>query len=298
MDKKLINCLSNDKVFVKYIRKSNPLYDQTNHVSVTGGLHEKARKMYSCPVSYTDNSYLKILTEDEFDYLQSVINSDISYTNEEFWRNITFVLKKTGQILDKSNPMQYIQWRMLLAWTDPEIVGYDRIIGTTNLDRENENPAFQFVLVDPGKVKSTKKEAILKRNKALMKLGKYEENREVLTYLLYVSTKDHRIPADTEDNSDLVIYFDEMISNNPALFIRHIEDKLLEAKASVFSAFLKGIVKKEGESYFFNIKGNLKKLGSDRSTADLETAANFILDPVNQEIKLAIEASLSAEKNK
>jgi len=290
-EKNLINCLKDEKVLIQYIRRSS-IFDKTGNPA-SGGLHENSIIPITAPVD-VDGSYKKILTQDEIDFLQTQFDADISFKNKEFWSNMRVVLKKEGLPLDLKNPIEYIQYKIVEAWSNPNIVRAQQMIICPSLDRINERKEFKFVIVKPDEVAKAKRANFDKKKAAYMLIGKLEKDRDILKYLYWETTKDKRVASDTFTANDLLNYFDNLIENNPAQFTIKAEDKLLYTKALIFNAWSEGVIKMENKEFLFRDK----KLADGDDVADMETAANFINHPIRQEIKFGIEAALKEKRNK
>lgn len=290
-EKKLVNCLKNEKVIIQYIRKSS-IYNKTLNPA-DGGLHENSLFMLPVPVD-VDGSYKKVLTDDEMAFLQTVVDPDISFKNKEFWGKMDVPLKKEDTIFDLTRPMDYIKYKIVEAWSNPNIVNAQQVIICPSLDDVHLRKEFKFVIVKPDEVAKAKRANFDKKKAAYMLIGKLENNRDALKYLYWATTKDKRIAPDSFNSNDLLNYFDSLIENNPAQFTINAEDKLLGVKSLIFNAWVEGVIKMENKNLYFQDK----KLSDPEDQATLENAAVYVNQPVRQEIKFNIEAALAEERNK
>lgn len=125
---------------VKVVPNIKPTAFIPNTDHVASFLAPRARKEFVVP--YLRNGQLKnILTKEEKDKLEQLLNEDLSVykKHDNFWLSFKFDIGKETVFLDLSNPIQYIQYKLLLAW--PSIVSPTK-------DKKDERPTYKYYIVD------------------------------------------------------------------------------------------------------------------------------------------------------
>jgi len=286
-EKKLDSCLKNEKVYIQYIRRNNTIYEKLGNPA-SGGMHENSKTFLTVPIDPVDGTFKRILTPEEFDFLQSVTDVDISYSNKEFWKNMGQVLKKEGTYYDLSNPMGYIGYKVIEAWANPAIVGSDRTIICSDISQVDRRKYYKFVIVKPEQEAKAKRLNAGKKSTAYIKLGSYENSPEILAYLVYAVTPDNRLVNDYEEVDDMIALLQEVIDTNPAAFVTRVEDPMLKSKALILHGRVTGVIRTVDKDLWYESI----KLADKDDQATMENAADFLARPINQELRLKIEAGI------
>lgn len=291
-EKSLANPLTNTKVLIQYIWKPNTIYEKSGNPA-SGGMHE--RSLFSLPVpTNTDGSYKQILTDEETEFLGKKIGTDLSFTNKDFWSTIKVALKKEGVNFDLSDPIEYIRFKVIEAWSRPDIVNAQQRIICPSPDRVKERKEYKYVIVKPNEIAKAKRQGFDKKKEAYILIGKYEKDLDILRYLYYETTANKEIPSDNYKADDLISHFDNLIEGNPGSFLVAAQDKLLESKALLFAAYCNGVIKMADKELWFGDK----KLSEEKEQATMANAAKYINHPARQEIKFSIEGALTDKRNK
>ena len=286
------NPLKKEKVYIQYVRKNNTIFEKAGNPA-SGGLHDRAIFSLTVPTNM-DGSYKQILTPDEVKFLTNTIGTDLSFTNKTFWSSIRVGLKKDGVTFDLSDPMDYIRYKVVEAWSNTDIVNAQQRIICPSPDKIKERKEYKFCIVKPDEISKVKRQSFNKKKEAYMLIGKHEKELDILRYLYYETTPDKRIASDSFKADDLLAHFDNLIETNPAAFLLAAQNEYLETKAMLFNAYCKGIIKMSDKQLWFSDK----KLAEESEEATLDNAAKFINHPARQTVKFSIESLIDEAQNK
>ena len=117
----LINCLRNEKISVRFIKRDYGFVTNPKHV-MFGGLAENAVQIFTVPI-LTNGAYKNVLTDSEKAFLEHIMGMEpnalsIYNKHDNFWDDFRVRLTKTDTHLDLSVPTDYIKYKVLLANTD------------------------------------------------------------------------------------------------------------------------------------------------------------------------------------
>lgn len=289
-EKNLINCLRNEKVIVRYIKKKNFRIDNPRHV-LHGGMAETAKRTFVVP-RLTSGRYVNVLTDDEKDFFEEQLglekNALSIYKREDnFWdddREDTIckvVLTKQDTYLDLSDPGDYIRYKILLA-------NKDLIAPSLEALEELPKATYQFVIISEGEELKSLKDNTNIVMKCYKEFGKVEEDYHILKFI--VESIDSRPIAKSTKIEFLQSKINDLIKSDPKVFYKIITDPYLGSKVLLVKAVDAGIVSKKGD--FLYLREDNKPLCEDGQEPNLEMAARYINMPKHQAIKLAIEAEL------
>ena len=221
----LINCLRNEKVIVRFINRKYELTDNPKHV-YAGGMANSAVRIFTLPLSVATKSLVNPLTVDEQKYLEHILGleeNDLSIykRNDNFWENIAVPLRKEDNMLDLSDPMSYIHYKILLC-------NGDQI--APNLDALATSPkaTYQFVLVTASEVQDKEESEMNNTTKAYRLFGQIENNENKMRYVL--SIMEGKAISDNVDMKWLSTQVHAQLKKDPQLFIDILGDKYLDVK--------------------------------------------------------------------
>lgn len=109
--------LPNKKIrVVPHIKPTSFIPDVTH---VASFLAPRAKKIYVTPIDARTNRFKDILSEEERNYLEATLGRSLSIYDREdnYWETKQVILGKETIELDLSDPVQYIEWKILLANT-------------------------------------------------------------------------------------------------------------------------------------------------------------------------------------
>lgn len=289
--KELVNCLLNKKIRVEYIPKYDTIYNVSGSPA-KDGMHAEAKASYPCFAERGER--VKFLTDDEIEFLGGKLNADLSFPVDSdkpcFWSYPKFrlpTLSVRSFELDLSKPMDYIYWKALKCWP---------IIASRPEDERERPKEIRWRMVDTEEVQKFKTKSGKDKFSAWMLYGELKSFKEVLIYIYYnISNKAYNYKEVTLD--DLYGYYEPIMDGNAGTFMFQAEQPNVKFKGLLHCAWLANIITKKSSGFYY-IKDDLEvKLFKDGEEGNLEDAANFLLNPVNQKYKFEIEALFEKYKN-
>lgn len=286
--KELVNCLSEEKVFVKFIPSTmNGITDKTHPLH--GGLSGNASIGISAPIM--SKRIQHIFTKDELAFLAEELGED-TRPNSTFWREFRrdennmlvdgfpIYLRKEGAILNKNNAMDFIKIRIL---QDSDLIA-------NSVDEINHKKGCRFVLISEKDVYKKEITNISVRQKAVKLFGKYEEDEEVLKYVLRTFGK-------SIDSKHKIEFLQKEVwtlsDDNPLAFIATVEDEHLKTKIKI-NDFLNFKLITKSNNLFYDIDG--KPLSLDGEINDIAGTSRYLDSGVGGDFRLGLEAKVKSLK--
>jgi hypothetical protein len=273
--------LKDKKIVVKFVGKSGGFNNQPGHL-LSGGKMQGTYTRFGPPMNPT-GSIKEFLTKDETEFFSARLGENVSTTNKEFWDNFSISLTKEDMVLDLSDPVQNLQYRAL---------HYFNTIICTNPADLTKRATYQWCLYNTDDETLTKKSELDSQRKAYINYGRFEQNRDVLCYL-YKNIEGRLISRDT-GMSDIQSKFLDILSKKFIKFNQLVEDRLLEEKVIINTAYERGILSEKSGEYF-DIKTGKKLATEGRAT--LQVAAEYLAEAVNQDLRLELEARTKIAKD-
>lgn len=279
--KELVNCLTKEKVRVKFIKRQKGTISNPKHVAF-GGMLEGAEKVL-VPKKLRDGRYTNILTDSEKAFLENELRlneGDLSIYKKDnnYWDGCTVRLTKDDLILDKSDPHQYIQYKVLLS--------NDNLVAPS-LDSINNKATYLYVLIEEGEEERQKVRKLTSKQSAFKYFGKYEDDKESLKYVLRTLGK---VTAKNTKLNTLQGWVGDYIDSDAGMVHKIFEDEYFATKVLINTAVDLGVIKVMNEE-FFDAQTD-KKLVDGNKKADMLEAAKYLNNPRNQEVKFAIQARI------
>lgn len=294
-DDTLISCLRNEKVIVRFIPSTNPLWGNNKKHVLYGGMSNNSIKVFVVP-KLRNGSYVNVLTNEEKEFLEYYMgleNNTLSVYNPEnknFWNDANpngigmIILRKEDTILDLSNPNDYIRYKILLA-------NKDLICPSMKELEDNPKSTYQYVLLQENNdLQQAASKTNLKMN-CYKEFGKIEDNYDLLKFI--VETINIRPLDDSIKIEFLRSEIDSIITSNPKSFYDTVKDPLINTKVLIKQAVQRGIIANRGNQYYL-IDGNLPLCGNNEEPT-LNIAAQFLNKPKNQTLKFNIESKLKQQ---
>ena len=278
----VMSCLRNEKVIIKYILKENDGITDKRH-PYYGGMAETSDRTYTVPI-LTNGAYKNVLTNSEKAFLESYMHMEpdaLSVYNrvDNYWENFFVRLTKQDNILDLSNPDDYIKYKVLLA-------NNDIICPSLKALRDAPKQTYEYVITSDTENYSNTKETTSNKINCYREFGKIEDNYDVLKTVL--ETVDGR-PVSANSGIDfLKAKIIELIESNPRDVLRVLRDQLLPFRVLLNKAYQAKVVTRRGDYYYYNDE----PLCNDGENPTVSYAARYLSLPKNQELKLAIEAKI------
>lgn len=280
----LQSCLRNERIIVRYVPKESGLVTNPKHI-LYGGMAENAVKYFTVP-QLESGRLVNILTDEEKEFLEDIMGLEYNalsiYKKEgNYWSNRQVRLLKTDNILDLSDPEQYIKYKILLA-------NKDEIAPSLQALMDSPKATYKYVCIKEGEETSSARQEMSATMQAYMEYGKFENDADTLRTI--IETIDGRPLAASTKIEFLQTKINKLIQADAKLFLRVITDPLLSNKVLIKSAVEKGLISNRG-GYFY-LKEDGSPMCGNGEDPTLNTAAKFIGLPKNQSIKFSLEAKL------
>jgi len=276
--------LPNETIIVKYIARNRGMASNVdkNHV-ISGGMLQNSVKKFSAPLQ-RNGSIANILSKDEKEFLESVTGLDLSVYGD-FWHNHFVALHKedASNILDLSNPMDYIDYKILLSLSKNDIA-------TSWADR-NKNQTYQFAITREHEEMLETKGKYDSKKEAFKLYGKIEDSKEQLLGVLKLLTNKN---LSKDSKLDWLQHeVEKVVDKEPQKFLNVVKDKSLFTKILINEAIEKGIVVKKANKYSTVDGLELCEAGE---VPTFDNAVRYLDELRNQEVRTIIEAKLEKAK--
>lgn len=293
--KPLINCLRNERVIVRYINRQQGIrIDNPKHIAY-GGMIKGARKKFCVPM-LESGVLVNVLTDDEKNYLEYIMglepNAMSIYkkpASQNFWSTANpdgisqVTLTKGDNILDLSNPTDYIKYKILLA-------NKTKIAKSLQAYEDSPMVTYQFVIVGEGDETKHNLEGMNVTMRCYMLFGQISKDTLKLRTIVEILEGKPLDPYCTVDF--LQSRHNELIQQNPKMYEKIVNDPLLDAKCLLKKAIEVGIVANRGN--YLYLRDSNTPLCDNGQEPTLNIAAGYITNPKYQDIKYSIEAKIKA----
>lgn len=273
-------CLKNERIIIRHINKAKGLVSDPKHV-LFGGMAKDAIRYYSVPV-LKSGQLKNVLTNKEMSYLEDILGLEegalsIYNVKNNFWKNKFVRLEKEDNYLDLNNPMNYIDYKILLA--------NNNFIAPSLEELENHNKAtYEFVIIKEKDQLQRNKLNMTTTMKCYKEFGAFQNDHMKLRCVVELLTG--RIVSNKTNIEFLQTQVNDLIQSNPKLFLEIVGDPYLDTKIIIKKALEKGIIRKRGD-YYYNYNGT--PLCEDGQDPTLSVASKYLLNPKYQEILVDIE---------
>ena len=287
--KQLVNCLSKRKVLVKYIIKPSAYITDPKHL-LYGGLSRDCTRTYCVPVLASTGTYVNVLTDAEKAFLEDFLglgeNALSVYRKvDNFWDNIKITLGRDNTILDLSDPMDYIKWKVLLA-------NKNAIAPSIRYMEDHPRETYRFVLIDENEVDKDEMKGVEELTEAMLKLGNCMNDKDKLMLLLeFMSGKPVSSQASKEK---IVVSLSKLVKDNPRIFLGFINDPLLDTKILIRRCAEEKLISRRSNLYYLASDGT--PLCDSKAEPELKVAAAFLADPKRAALKNSLEEQLNTIK--
>lgn len=267
--------LQNKKVKVVPIKRHFPFLppDHDGAFMFTG-----TKFTVTLPIDSRKNMLVPILTREEQDAFEKHMykkEGDLSTYNKTnpFWASFKIELEKEGMVLDLSDPIDNLRYRILSV--HPRIA--------PSWSERNENMAYKFALVEDDYEMSENVKRTDKLKKAYKHLGKIEDSLEQMKAFLKVYGRNN-IPH-TADINFLIAELGKIIESDVDGYLMVANDPSFDMKSFIADAISCKAIEKDG-------KAALKFKGGDRFADTQADAIAFFKDPANADIYLKVKAQI------
>lgn len=283
-DDEPISCLRNEKVFIRHIPKEGGMVNNPKHI-LYGGMAENAVRYFTVP-KLSSGMYVNVLTDSEKEFLEQIMGLEYNALSiykkvDNYWENNMVRLTKQDNILDLSDPEDYIRYKILLA---------NKNFIAPSLEMLNDYPkaTYQFVIIAEGEETKTAKDNMSVTMKCYKEFGKIEN--DVNTLRMVVETIDGRPTSPNVKLEFLQTKINTLIQADSKLFLKTIEDPYLPTKVLIKRAVEGGLISNRGN--YLYLKQDNSPLCENDQEPTLSTAAKYLNNPKHQELKLMLEAKL------
>lgn len=278
-------------------KKVKIMFNPNNPGPIKNPKHIAYFKLEKCfdkfPCATSRNGQLKNpFTNEEKEYLEAIIdrgpNSLSIYNKEGYLRDFDLMPIRLGKdplILDLSDPHDYIQYKILLTYTDTICPDY-KLLKTKK--------TYKYYVRDEESVAEVKKLTSNKNKRAWSEYGKMSENKNKMIAFLKVYsqfTNKSFLSFNVNSSTKLSLIdgkISDIVSSDMDTFLKIIEHPEYDTILLIAEAVELGEIQKQGTKYF--LRGGTDKLGDN-----LERTIEYLNAPVNQEMRLMLETSI---KNK
>lgn len=284
----LVSCLRNEKVVIKHIPRENSMVGNNPKHVLYGGMAEGSVRKYVVP-QLRNGQLVDVLTKEEKDYLEYYLglqDNDLSVfkTHDNYWKKQMVVLPKEDSYLDLSNPNDYIKYKILL---------HNSNAIAPNLEALQTNPkaTYEYVMVREDEENKVNRRRIDATKAAYKEYGKIENDADVMRVVIETITA--RPTAPTMNLDAMANKIDELIQNDAKLFLKVVQDPMLNTKVLIRNAIEAGVISNRGGQLYLR-EGSVPLCSKGEPT--LSVAAAFLNEPKNQELRFTIEAKVNQYK--
>ena len=286
-----INCLTNEKVIVRFVDNPTAMIHNRNHV-LGGGMAENATRTFTVPRLNSTGNFKNVLTNNEKAFLEKAMGLEINALNiyrknDNFWDDSNpngigkVVLHKQDNYFDKSSPIDYIKLKILMA-------NKDQIASSLQELEDHPKATYQFVIISENaetQMNLSKMDAL---KRSYMEYGKIEEDKDTLRVIIETFEGKPTTPQTKLDYLQGKI--NDYIQRDARRFLNVIQDELLPAKVLIKRALEAGLIGKKNDTYYLRADGSpLCEIGEEST---INNAAKYISSIKHQELKYTLEAKL------
>lgn len=244
-----------------------------NASNLTTKVYSDSKYYFSVPLDEKTGVLKNVLSKEEAEMIEKEFNLESGYLarNGKGWKDgfTDYIVKGDSALLDTSNLMDYVYYKVLLA--------NNKKVANGEAERKLKPNAEWLITSEEEEANRVVKEREVKMASYI----KYQQ----------MSTNDKReyltsIGKNASSVSDIVV--DKMISDeievSPKDFLRNIENKLYKDKIFINKCIQEGLLTKRGSAIYHN---------GDRIGMDLLSAIDFMRNPDNQDFYLMIKSKLT-----
>lgn len=288
-----VSCLRNEKVNVKFLPKENGIWGNNPKHVLSGGMSEGSARWFSVPKQAKSGMFVNVLTDKEKEFLEEFMGLEYNALSiykkghDNFWddsneEGINRVrLLKQDNILDLSNPEDYIRYKILLANKDliaPSLQAYE----------DTPKESYQFVIISENDEVKAANKSMSYTMQCYKEFGKIEDDFDTLRCIVEIidarpTSKDVKIEF-------LKSKINQLIQQDSKLFLRIITDSLLPTKVLIKKSIEAGLISNRGGMLY--LRKDNTPLCDHNEEPTLNIAAKYLNDPRRQEIKFSLEAQL------
>jgi hypothetical protein len=284
--------IKNEKIIIRYIPDFRN-YD-TKHL-LKGGMHREGKKLLTvrkqngAVIPYLPNGE-PFLTDKEIKEIKGVLGTNIDLgLGGSFWKdneNLQLVLVNGDVVLDMKNVYACLKYKIAQQ--------YDMVIAPSWKERD-KLPTYRWAIIKENEQTNSSIEELSFKKRAYKAYGKYEDNRDYLTYIYYKMEDKLVAPNVTMDT--IHSWFNDLIDKKVEIFVKFVEDELLYEKSLVFAAWQEGIIQRSNNGFIYD-NGEKSVVLTTDDYQGIDSAAAFLSELKNQHVKLEIEGNLNNKRSK
>jgi hypothetical protein len=248
---------------------------------------EGTGRSYSAPLK-KDGGLFNVLTDEEKGFLERQLHMENNHLSvykpngQNFWHNFFVKLTKDALILDLSDPMDYIKYKILIANGDHIAPSIKNI---------KDKATYKYYIEDKVDIDEIEQREVDLNTEAWAQYGIIaQDKRKVIDILkayavLAPKYEKYRNVAKDSSLKFLAGELGKLVGQSREQFIALINDPLLEARILISRSMDSGMIERRGLKYF--IKGDGKAFAND-----LKAACEYVMADKNQEFKLTLEQKL------
>lgn len=282
----VVNCLRNERITVRHIPKEGGFITNPKHL-LYGGMAENALKFFTVPI-LSSGVYVNILTDAEKACLEEKMGLEYNalsiYKKENnYWDNFMVRLTKQDNILDLSNPDDYIRYKVLLA---------NKLYIAPSLEVLQDFPkaTYQYVIMSEGEDMKNARDNMSITMKCYKEFGKVESDVETLRTIIELI--DGRPTSKDAKLEFLQTRINNLIQTDSKMFLKVITDPLLSTKVLIKRCIESGLISNRGD--YLYLRSDNTPLCDHNEEPTLAVAARYLNMPKHQSIKFSLEGSLNS----
>lgn len=278
----LVNCLRNERITVRHIPKARGMISNPRHI-LYGGMAENATRHFTVP-KLSSGVYVNVLTNSEKEYLEEIMGLEYNALSvhkkvDNYWENRMVRLTKQDNILNLSDPEQYISYKILLS-------NSNFIASSLTQLQDTPKATYQFVIIEEGEETKADKDNMTSTMEAYREFGRIDTDADKLR--LIVETIDGRPTSANVKIEFLQTKINKLIQSDSKMFLRVVQDKYLDTKVLIKKSIEAGLISKRGD--FLYLTDNNEPLCEQGQNPTLNIAAKYLNNPKRQSVKLMLEA--------
>lgn len=277
--------LPDKKIIVRFIKKKKGMAADVkdDHV-IAGGMLNGSFKKYPVPLQ-KNGSLANVLTKEEKAFLESDegLGKSLSvYSNKEFWNNRYVTLLKGDNYLDLSDPIDYIDYKILLG--NPDLIA-------PSLAVQNQKATYQFVIVDSEEEREIERNTFNYKKEAFKLYSKIEDSEDILRGVLKIINK--KPVSESSKLPWLRQEVEKIVDGDSKKFVEFMTDSDYEFKILLSNAQDAGIVINHNQKYSTSDGIELAEIDEIPSFSN---AVKYLANPKNSELVDIIKVKLEKTK--
>jgi len=241
------SCLQNKVVIVRPVAENNAMHipeGKNGHVRFEGSYCT-----YCAPLT-ANNTIKEVLTQEEREYLENLMDSSrpkgwlSAYARKEnAWsgnRGFKVELGNDEVVLELSNPVDFIKWKILLSNTEDISPTFEN-----RLDKQ-----YLFYIENKEEMDKNKSELIDSKIKASNLFSEISKSKDkTIECLMVIYSGDTKfVPDEMPDHTAKATLFN-FVDSNPKKFIEIVEDVDFKVKGVLYRAMRRGVINRNGYTY-------------------------------------------------